>query len=81
MRVPQEAQVAERKRICVDRDQTQKGRAGGTRPTPFEDKINREGVLKAVRNHGHYEKPSERRRRKMKIARFSARLSARYGDM
>ena len=34
-----------------------------------------------VRNHRHYEKPSERRRRKMKVARFSAMLSARYADL
>jgi len=47
----------------------------------LKKKIDREGVLKEVRNHRHYEKPSERRRRKMKIARFSAMLSARYADL
>ena len=46
----------------------------------LKKKVDREGVLKEVRNHRHYEKPSERRRRKMKIARFSAMLSARYAD-
>jgi small subunit ribosomal protein S21 len=47
----------------------------------LKKKIDREGVLKEVRNHRHYEKPSARRRRKMKIARFSAMLSARYADL
>lgn len=47
----------------------------------LKKKIDREGTLKEVRNHRHYEKPSEKRRRKMKVARFSAMLSARYADM
>ena len=46
----------------------------------LKKKIDREGTLKEVRNHKNYEKPSERKRRKMKAARFSARLSARYAD-
>jgi len=44
----------------------------------LKKKIDREGTLKEVRNHRHFEKPSERKRRKMKAARFSAMLSARY---
>ena len=47
----------------------------------LKKKIDREGTLKEVRNHRHYEKPSERRRRKMKMARFSAMLTARYADL
>jgi len=47
----------------------------------LKKKIDREGVLKEVRNHRHFEKPSEKRRRKMKVARFSAMLNARYADM
>ena len=47
----------------------------------LKKKIDREGVLKEVRNHRHYEKPSERKRRKLKMARFSAMLAARYADM
>ena len=47
----------------------------------LKKKIDREGTLKEVRSHRHYEKPSERRRRKEKAARFSAMLSARYADM
>ncbi len=47
----------------------------------LKKKIDREGTLKEVRNHRHFEKPSEKRRRKMKVARFSAMLSARYADL
>ena len=47
----------------------------------LKKKIDREGTLREVRNHRYFEKPSEKRRRKMKIARFSAMLSARYADM
>lgn len=47
----------------------------------LKKKIDREGTLKTVRSHRHYEKPSERRRRKEKAARFSAMLSARYADL
>ena len=47
----------------------------------LKKKIDREGTLKEVRNHRHFEKPSERRRRKLKAARFAAMLSARYADM
>ena len=47
----------------------------------LKKKIDREGVLKEVRNHRHFEKPSEKRRRTMKVARFSAMLSARYADL
>ena len=47
----------------------------------LKKKIDREGTLNEVRNHRHFEKPSEKRRRKMKVARFSAMLSARYAEM
>ncbi len=47
----------------------------------LKKKLDREGTLKEVRNHRHFEKPSERRRRKMKAARFSAMLSARYAEL
>ena len=46
----------------------------------LKKKLDREGTLKEVRNHRHFEKPSERRRRKEKAARFSAMLTARYAD-
>ena len=46
----------------------------------LKKRIDREGTLREVRNHRHFEKPSERRRRKVKVARFSAMLSARYAD-
>lgn len=47
----------------------------------LKKKVDREGTLKVVRSHRHYEKPSERRRRKEKAARFSAMLTARYADL
>ena len=47
----------------------------------LKKKIDREGVLNEIRGHRHFEKPSERRRRKMKVARFSAMLTARYADL
>ena len=47
----------------------------------LKKKIDREGTLRVVRSHRHYEKPSEKRRRKEKAARFSAMLTARYADL
>ncbi len=47
----------------------------------LKKKVDREGTLREVRSHRHYEKPSERRRRKLKVARFNAMLSARYADL
>ena len=47
----------------------------------LKKKIDREGTLKNVRMRRSYEKPSERRRRKEKVARFSAMLTARYADL
>ena len=46
----------------------------------LKKKIDREGTLKAVRDNRRFEKPSAKRRRKEKIARFSAMLAARYAD-
>jgi len=46
----------------------------------LKKKIDREGTLRTVRMRRSYEKPSERRRRKEKVARFSAMLAARYAD-
>jgi len=47
----------------------------------LKKKIDREGTLKTVRDKRRFEKPSARRRRKEKVARFSAMLAARYADM
>jgi small subunit ribosomal protein S21 len=47
----------------------------------LKKRIDREGTLKAVRTNRHFEKPSEKRRRKEKAARFSAMLTARYADL
>lgn len=46
----------------------------------LKKKVDREGTIKAIRNRRAYEKPSERKRRKMKAAKFSAMLAARYAD-
>ena len=47
----------------------------------LKKRIDREGTLKVVRNHRHFEKPSEQKRRKEKAAQFSAMLTARYADL
>lgn len=47
----------------------------------LKKRIDREGTLKEVRNHRRFEKPSEKRRRKLKVAKFTAMLRARYADM
>ncbi len=47
----------------------------------LKKRVDREGTLKEVRNHRHFEKPSEKKRRKMKIAKFSAMLSARHAEL
>ncbi|HIG27045.1 MAG TPA: 30S ribosomal protein S21 [Verrucomicrobiales bacterium] len=47
----------------------------------LKKRIDREGTLREVRNHRHFEKPSEKKRRRMKVARFQAMLSARYADL
>jgi small subunit ribosomal protein S21 len=47
----------------------------------LKKKLDREGTLQEVRDHRRFEKPSEKRRRKEKAARFSAMLTARYADL
>ncbi len=47
----------------------------------LKKRLDREGVIREVRNHRYFEKPCEKRRRKMKVARFSAMLAARYADL
>ena len=47
----------------------------------LKKRFDREGTLRVVRSHRQYEKPSEKRRRKEKAARFSAMLTARYADL
>ena len=44
----------------------------------LKKKIDREGTLKIVRNHRHYEKPSERRKRKLNAAMRKNRRMQRY---
>jgi len=44
----------------------------------LKKKLDREGVIRDVRAKRYFEKPSEIRRRKKKVAAFSAMLRARY---
>ena len=46
----------------------------------LKKKVDREGTLKVVRARRQFEKPSAVRRRKEKVARFSAMLAARHAD-
>ena len=47
----------------------------------LKKKLDREGTLKNFRDRRRYEKPSAKRRRKMKVARFNAMLKERYADV
>jgi len=47
----------------------------------LKKKLDREQTLQQVRLHRRFEKPSARKRRKEKAARFSAMLKARYADI
>jgi small subunit ribosomal protein S21 len=47
----------------------------------LKKKLDREQTLLQVRLHRRFEKPSARKRRKQKAARFTAMLKARYSDL
>lgn len=47
----------------------------------LKKKLDREGVIRDVRAKRYFEKPSEERRRKKKVAAFSAMLRARYENL
>lgn len=46
----------------------------------LKKKLDREQTLRQVRIRRGFEKPSARKRRKMKAARFAAMLKARHAD-
>ena len=46
----------------------------------LKKKLDREETLKKFRERRRFEKPSARRRRKQKAARFAAMLKARYAE-
>ena len=46
----------------------------------LKKKLDREQTLVQVRLHRRFEKPSARKRKKEKAARFAAMLKARYAD-
>jgi small subunit ribosomal protein S21 len=47
----------------------------------LKKKLDREQTILQVRLHRRFEKPSAKKRRKQKAARFSAMLKARYADV
>jgi small subunit ribosomal protein S21 len=47
----------------------------------LKKKLDREQTLLQVRIHRRFEKPSAKKRRKMKAARFAAMLKERYADV
>ncbi len=46
----------------------------------LKSKLNREQTLQTARAHRRFEKPSAKRRRKEKAARFEAMLRARHAE-
>ena len=46
----------------------------------LKKKMDREQTLQGLRMRRRFEKPSAKKRRKMKAARFSAMLKARYAE-
>lgn len=46
----------------------------------LKKKLDREQTLLQIRLHRRFEKPSARKRKKQKAARFAAMLRARYAD-
>ena len=46
----------------------------------LKKRLDRENVIKDARNNRYYEKPSVRKRRKMKASKFQAMLAARYAN-
>ena len=47
----------------------------------LKKKLDRERTLLQVRLHRRFEKPSAKKRRKQKAARFTAMLKERYADL
>ena len=43
----------------------------------LKKKIDKEGIMKQIKQHRHYEKPSQKKRRKMKDARKKMQKSQR----
>ena len=46
----------------------------------LKKRLDRENVIKDARNNRYYEKPSVRKRRKMKVAKFTQMLKTRYAE-
>ena len=46
----------------------------------MKKKLDREGTIKDIRNRRAFEKPSAKKRRKMKVAKFTQMLKTRHAD-
>ena len=58
-----------RKVVCVSKVQVGENEPLDKALRRLKKKIEREGILKILKSRKHYEKPSEKRRRKMRAAR------------
>ena len=47
----------------------------------LKKKMDREGILKEVRSRRHYQKPSVKKRQKMKVAKFSQYLRSKEDNL
>ena len=47
----------------------------------LKKRMDREGIIKEIRAKKHYEKPSEKKRRKMKVAKFSQYLRSKEENL
>ena len=67
--------------VCMTEIRLKKGEPVEKAIRRLKKKLDREQTLQQFRIRRRFEKPSARKRRKMKAARFSAMLSARYADL
>ena len=47
----------------------------------LKKKMDRDGILKEVRSRRHYQKPSVKKRQKMKVAKFSQYLRSKEDNL
>jgi small subunit ribosomal protein S21 len=66
--------------VCMTEIKLKKGEPVEKAIRRLKKKLDREQTLQQFRIRRRFEKPSARKRRKMKAARFSAMLKARYAE-
>jgi small subunit ribosomal protein S21 len=66
--------------VCMTEIRLKKGEPVEKAIRRLKKKLDREQTLQQFRIRRRFEKPSARKRRKMKAARFSAMLKARYAE-